>query len=70
MAGRKRIDMIDEKVARLERERQTEPLDAWLATLTVDQLDALERTLTTTPEPIERRIASGVPPIDALKGIL
>lgn len=70
MAGRKRLDMLDEKIERLERERLTEPLDEFLATLTVDQLDALERALATNPEQIERRIASGEPPIDALKGLL
>lgn len=51
MAGKPRLDMIEQKIARLERARGGDAIDAVLRTLSDDQLAELERRLTAGDDP-------------------
>lgn len=51
MVGKPRLDMIEQKIARLERARGGDALAAWVATLSDDQLAELDRRLTAGEAP-------------------
>lgn len=68
MSGRKRIDMLTEQVARLERVRMTAPLEKWLATLSSAELDTVEAWIEANAHTLELRIEAGEDPLSILKG--
>lgn len=45
MAGRKRLDAIEEKITRIERDRGGDVVAAWVRTLTCDQIAEIRRRL-------------------------
>ena len=52
MAGRKRLDQIEEKIAKVERARGGDVIAAFVATLTDAQLDEAQRRLEAGENPV------------------
>ena len=51
MAGKPRLDMLEQKIARLERDRGGDALAAWVATLSDDQIAEIRRRLESGEDP-------------------
>jgi len=51
MAGKARLDVLDEKIARLERARGGDALTAWVATLSDDQIAEIAARLDAGEDP-------------------
>lgn len=52
MAGKPRLDMLEQKIARIERARGGDALAAWVATLSDDQIAQIRARLEAGEDPV------------------